>query len=742
MAFALALPAAGPPAQEGGLTTRWASRVSAEHPHPEYPRPQLVRPRWRSLNGPWDYAIRPAGTPSMGVPQGRILVPFPLESRLGGVRKTLPRDHVLWMRRRFRAPELRPGERLWLRFGAVDWRCRVQVDGRDVGAHEGGYDAFGFDVTEALRGRDEHEIVVRIEDPTDGGFQPRGKQTRRPGGIWYTPSSGIWQTVWMEPVPPTHARAVWCVSDLANERVTVHVELSGRARRVEAAASADGAPVAVARTGPCEGVARIDLRIEEPRLWSPEDPFLYDLRVTVDAASGTDEVTSYFGMREIGLGRDERGAVRILLNGQPRFLLGVLDQGFWPDGLYTAPTDEALRFDLECAKAFGFDLIRKHVKVEPQRWYWHCDRLGLVVWQDMPSGDRAMPRGGPDLRRSEPSRRVFYRELGAMIDGLRAHPCVVAWVPFNEGWGQFDTHEVLAWVKRRDPTRLVDGPSGWNDRGAGDLRDVHAYPGPAMPPLEERRVAVLGEFGGLGLPVEGHLWTSRRSWGYRTYRDAQALRTAYASLLTGLRRLYAQGLAAAVYTQITDVESEVNGLITYDRAVQKLDAATLRALHAPFHHPPQDPVEHVLAPTAEAAPRTWRYTLEPPPPAWTRPDFDDRAWASGEAGFGTPGTPGARVRSRWDTAEIWLRRRFPVETAALHGAPHLRIHHDEDAEVWLNGKLLVRLRGYTTDYVLVPVPDLVEALEEGENVLAIHCRQTGGEQYVDAGLVEIEWRPR
>jgi hypothetical protein len=440
-------------------------------------------------------------------------------------------------------------------------------------------------------------------------------------------------------------------------------------------------------------------------------------------------------MRSIDVAPDDKRRPRLRLNGRPLFHVGTLDQGFWPDGLYTAPSDEALRFDIELTRALGFNAIRKHVKVEPDRWYHWADRLGVLVWQDMPSGDAFTETGRSEIDRNPESAAIFEAELLRLVEGRGNHPSVVVWVLFNEGWGQYDTARLTRRVRELDPTRLVDSASGWNDLGTGDIHDVHAYPGPAAPPPEPQRAAVLGEFGGLGLPVEGHTW-SRSSWGYRGVDDGPDLARQYERLLRGVWELHEDGLAAAFYTQITDVETECNGLVTYDRAVVKADAARIAAANR-GEVPRLVPV--VATARTEAA--TWKYTLERPPAGWERPEFDDSAWRSGPGGFGTAGVPGAIVRSEWSGPEIWLRRTFRLET--VPGGLVLEVHHDEDAEISINGVLAARLPGYTTLYEDLEIaPGALAALRTGaaENVLAVHCRQTFGGQYIDVGLARREAR--
>jgi hypothetical protein len=747
-AAAVLLGAPAAPAQwtpaKGPLQTRWAKDVTPDRVHPEYPRPQLVRKDWLNLNGLWDYAVRPRGEGRPDRSDGRILVPFPIESALSGVMKRVGNDQRLWYSRRFELPPGWKGKRVLLHFGAVDWEAEVWVNGKSAGTHRGGYDPFRFDVTNLLAPEGPQEVVVAAWDPTDSGKQPLGKQHRNPHGIWYTPTTGIWQTVWLEPVPQAYISALKIVPDLDAKRARVTATAGGGSggARVRATVLDSGREVARA-----EGPAGqpIDLEIQGAKPWSPSSPFLYDLRVELlDGGAAVDAVESYFGLRKVSLGKDADGITRILLNGEPLFQLGPLDQGFWPDGLYTAPNDEALRWDVELTRRLGFNMCRKHVKVEPARWYSWCDRLGLLVWQDMPSGDAHVRPGRGEIQREPEAAQQFEAELGRMIDALENHPSIVLWVVFNEGWGQYDTVRLTSWVKERDPTRLADCASGWNDFPAGDVIDMHSYPGPGSPRPDERRAAVLGEFGGLGLPLAGHTWQEQRNWGYRSFETPEALTSAYVRLIDNLRPLIrSPGLSAAVYTQTTDVEIEVNGLVTYDREVMKLDEKQVVEAHRKVHLPP--PILRDILPTSEKEGAAWRYTTDRPADGWEAEGFDDAGWKEGPGGFGSRGTPGAVVRTEWTSPDIWLRRSFLLPKVAVK-EPRLRIHHDEDAEVHLNGRRIASVRGYTTGYVTLSIDaEGRSALRPGKNVLAVHCHQTGGGQYIDLGLVdfiEVEQGPR
>lgn len=567
----------------GPLQTRWAVDVSPDKVHPEYPRPQFVRERWQNLNGLWDYAIVPRGEDRPQQFAGQILVPFPVESSLSGVKKLVGEQNRLWYRRSFDVPADWKGQKLLLHFGAVDWETEVWVNGRSVGTHRGGYDPFSFDITSALEPNGPQEIVVAVFDPSDAGTQPRGKQVRKPENIWYTPTTGIWQTVWLEPVPKAHLEGLKITPDVDGGRVLVQANVAGAGDDaiVELTATDGGKTVATAQGKAGEEIA---LAIPDAKLWSPDAPHLYDLKAALQqGGKAADEASSYFGMRKSSLVRDSAGVLRFGLNGEPVFQFGPLDQGFWPDGLYTPPTDEALKYDIEMTKKLGYNMARKHVKVEPARWYYWCDKLGLLVWQDMPSGDRYIKPEEADIVRTPESSEQYDVELKALIDTHYNHPSIVLWVPFNEGWGQSDTARVTNWIKNYDPSRLVISASGWSDRGTGDAHDIHVYPGPKAPPNSETRAAVLGEYGGLGLPVPNHTWQDEKNWGYRSYKSQPELQAAYLELIEQLEPLVKQGLAAAVYTQTTDVEIEVNGLMTYDRELLKFDEAKLRAAHAPLY---------------------------------------------------------------------------------------------------------------------------------------------------------------
>jgi beta-galactosidase/beta-glucuronidase len=569
------------------ITTPWADKVNPLNPLPEYPRPQMVRNDWKNLNGLWDYAVTPA-TESMPKDfQGKILVPFAIESALSGVGKPVGPDNILWYRTKFTIPSTFKKKNILLHFGAVDWSSEIYINGVKAGSHKGGYDPFFFDITSLIKGSGPQLLELKVTDPVDKGPQPRGKQVLKPGGIWYTSVTGIWRTVWIEAVPVTHIDFMKMTPDIDNQNLAVDVRLTGQVQGDMIHISAWDGDKMVSEKEAVPG-AVVFLPVKETKLWTPDNPFLYDLKISVTRKGKTiDEVKSYFAMRKISLMPDETGVLRIMLNNKFVFQYGPLDQGWWPDGLYTAPTDEALLFDIVKTKEMGFNAIRKHVKTEPDRWYYHCDKTGMLVWQDMPSGDMGGHRwntnpgmeGGNDKVRTDESESIFRTEWNSIIDALYNHPCIVVWVPFNEAWGQFKTAEITKWTMQKDPSRLVNSASGGNFHQVGHILDMHNYPGPVMPKAEifgSRQAIVLGEFGGLGLPLEGHTWLDKNNWGYRSFRDADTLFMTYNNYLNQIVPFINKGLSAAIYTQTTDVEVECNGLMTYDRKVIKIPEGKLK----------------------------------------------------------------------------------------------------------------------------------------------------------------------
>ncbi|MDR0714789.1 MAG: beta-galactosidase [Bacteroidales bacterium] len=564
------------------IKTQWAEQINPDKVLPEYPRPLIERNEWLNLNGLWEYAIVPRGHVEPAAFDGKILVPFAVESSLSGVQKGVGESEELWYKRDFTVPTHWKNRQVILNFGAVDWKADVFVNDILIGSHQGGYTPFSFNITPFLSGKTKDKLAVRVWDPSDKGYQPRGKQVTNPQGIWYTSVTGIWQTVWLEPVAENHITAVKPVSDIDNNVLAVTVFASGQNNNVIEVKLLDkGQVIATAK-----GIQGKELRlsVENPSLWSPDNPYLYYLQISLIAGGKTvDEVKSYTAFRKISVKRDANGLMRMQLNNKNLFHYGPLDQGWWPDGLYTAPTDEALVFDIKKTKQWGFNMIRKHVKVEPARWYYHCDREGVMVWQDMPSGDhgrylydQCKYNGGMDAKRSQVSIANYYREWKEIMDLCDSHPSVVVWVPFNEAWGQFDTEKVAEWTVEQDPSRLVNPASGGNHRPCGHIMDLHNYPAPDMCLFDPVRVNVLGEYGGIGLPLEEHLWWQKRNWGYIQFKSSDEVTTEYVKYAQQLKDLVKRGFSAAVYTQTTDVEGEVNGLMTYDRKAVKINEADVR----------------------------------------------------------------------------------------------------------------------------------------------------------------------
>ncbi|SHM94424.1 glycoside hydrolase family 2 protein [Chitinophaga sp. CF418] len=561
------------------IKTRWAKEVSPTNALPEYPRPQMVRENWQNLNGLWNYTITPKDAAMPSGYQEQILVPYPLESALSGVKKPLQPSENLWYKRAFTKPALKDGEHVLLHFGAVDWQATVYVNGKETGSHSGGYQAFSQDITAALKDG-ENEIVVKVFDPTSEGIGPHGKQVLNPANIYYTPTSGIWQTVWLETVPAAYISGLVMTPDIDKGILNVTVNAPA-GTNVELIASDAGTEVSKTKG---KAGAALKLPVKNAKLWSPSNPFLYDLTVKLTKGGQTvDQVKSYFGMRKIAIQKDEKGVDRIFLNNQAYFNLGTLDQGFWPDGLYTAPTDNALKFDIEAIKAMGFNTIRKHIKIEPARWYYHADKLGILVWQDFVNPNQGLPEG---------AKAEYEKETKETLEQLHNNPSITTWVIFNEKWGAYDQQRITEWVKATDPSRIVNGHSGEmlyvneqlrspspNAWVSADMTDVHSYPDPMDAPAEPGKARVLGEFGGIGVFIPDHQWNTSSAWGY-IQEKAAGLATKYTIMNQHLKLLEAAGLSGSIYTQPFDVEGEQNGLLTYDREVIKIPFDQMRKIHS------------------------------------------------------------------------------------------------------------------------------------------------------------------
>jgi len=564
--------------------TQWADQVNVDHPWNEYPRPIMERRNWINLNGLWEYAITEVDAERPDDMDGSILVPYPIESALSGVMKRVDKDDQLWYKRLIRLTGRMKSQRILLHFEAVDWHAKIWIDDKLLGEHKGGYSPFSFEISDHIKAGKEHELWLSVWDPTTEGTQAVGKQNSEPHGIWYTPSSGIWQTVWIEHVPESYIVDYLVTPDIDQGTATVTVD-------VDQAESDDQIELVVRDNGSIVINELIDigesvtLELDDAKLWTPDNPHLYQLEINLLRGSKrVDRVDGYFGMRKIALGKDDQGITRIMLNNAFVFQNGPLDQGFWPDGLYTPPSDEAMVFDLKELKKMGFNMLRKHVKVENRRFYYHTDRMGLLVWQDMPNAYFGVPANEIDAPNE--ATQQFEKELEQLVLTLDAHPSIVIWVPFNEGWGQYNTGDIVDLVKTLDPTRLINSASGWLDRGVGDIRDIHHYPDPRAPEAEENRSIVLGEFGGLGLPVPEHTWQQDKNWGYENMSGAESLLSKYENFYSTVYELVADpGLSAVVYTQTTDVEIETNGLLTYDRHLNKMGADNIRKAHEGYLAP-------------------------------------------------------------------------------------------------------------------------------------------------------------
>ncbi len=735
--------------QTAPVMTPWGEQLTAEDVWAVYPRPSMKRQEWMNLNGIWRYFKRS----SVNYDYERnassfskaILVPFPVESALSGIMDksfSSNRRATHMYRRTFTLPETFKGKNVLLHFGAVDWRSYVYVNGQLAGTHDGGSDPFAFDITPFLQEDAEQELQVAVWDPTNGG-QPNGKQSNSPSGIWYTPNSGIWQTVWLEPVSPTHIESYEPIPDIDNSTVSIKVKTSAPCSATLTVK--DGNRIVAKKTGPSDQT--FVLSIPSAKLWSPDEPNLYNLDISLnEGGTETDKVSGYFGMRKFSRGMVD-GHPAVLLNNKPLYMYGPLDQGWWPDGLLTPPSYEAMVFDLQTIKDFGMNMVRKHIKVENDLWFEWCDRHGLVVWQDMPSGC-----GSGDIGTLDYAMQNFYRENEAVINATRHHPCIGAWVVWNESWGQYPERG-MAHTRRavngvinanHDPGRFVHAVTGWVDVEMGDFLDVHSYPSPgaASNPVNER-VASCGEFGGINLFIENHMWAGS-DVNYTTVEDADTYTNLYDHYTDRLGELQKEkGLWMSVYTQITDVEQECNGLLTYDRKVLKVSAAQQAGMKAKIQriiNGRYKDATTIVAAGDEKSGILWKYTTSEPAGNWYATDFDASGWKTGQAGFGGGG------RTEWSSSNIWIRRTFQIDNfdASLLNDLRLWLFHDEDAEIYINGVLAAKMTGYNTKYEPWPLlPNALQALKTdgSDNVMAIHCKQTTGGQFIDCGLKLLNYTP-
>lgn len=736
-----------------GMLTRWATQVDPRNPLPEYPRPQMMREDWVNLNGLWNYAVTPKEATASEINDGEILVPFAIESAMSGVKRTFLPTEKLWYKRTFSIPSSWKKKRVMLNFGAVDYDCVVKINDKIVGGHTGGNCAFSFDITDHLTSNKNQTIVVEVTDPTDQGRQPRGKQVLEPKGIHYTAVSGIWKTVWLEPVAETYLERYIAVPDIDNSALHVKSFVVNGENDVKVKFTAFEGKRKVSEV---VAAANEDAVLEIPnvRLWDTDSPFLYDLKVEVlKDGKVKDEVDSYFGMRKISVEKDERGLPRIMLNNKFVFQYGFLDQGWWPDGLLTAPTDEALLYDIEFTKNAGYNTIRKHIKIESDRFYYHCDRLGLLVWQDAVSGDFFnLKNHNQDNTKTAEAAAQFELELQEMIDQLYNYPSIVNWVVFNEGWGQYGGKKWIEWTKRYDPSRLAE-VSGWVDFGNGDVIDVHRYPGPGRVESHgDERAFALGEFGGLGHPVIGHLWNPEmRNWGYATYEDKQEFVDVYKHMIFHLRTMIPEGLSAAIYTQTTDVEGEVNGMLTYDREVQKISEKELYELHSGLYSAPVE-LATIMA-NSDVESQKWSYTFKEPQEGWAKATSSPNGWIVGDGFFGNlhpdwqlgfsllerTSAKSHYPTTKWETKDIWLWKEFDVNQ--IPEFPLVRIKYDTKVEVFINGVEIADIDNRLAHYYH---SDLVrfdkEILKEGKNTIAIHAHhprfpKRALNQFIDAEIV-------
>lgn len=735
------------------LMTPWGEQIDTANVWQQYPRPQLVRQNWMNLNGVWQYFRRTGGvrlTHESNISRfsQRILVPFGVETALSGIQETnldVVANSTLMYRRTFTLTPDFKGKRTLLHFGAVDWQCAVFVNGEKVGEHRGGSNPFSFDITRYLLPSGEQELQVAVYDPSSRGGQPRGKQTTNPSGIWYTSCSGIWQTVWLEPVNTAYIERYELVPDAATGTVRVRVLANDPTCKFYLVAR-DGEEM-VASTERVRAGEEVTLTIPDAKLWTPDTPFLYnlDIYLCADNCQECDRARGYFGLRTFSRAMIN-GHPGFLLNGKPIFMYGPLDQGWWPDGLLTPPSYEAMIYDLQTIKALGMNMVRKHIKVEPDLWYEWCDRNGLIVWQDMPSGSE-----GGSLGSKKEIQHNFYEECEHIVQALKQHPCIGVWVPYNEGWGQDAGsgagHTTRGYLVVRnadaDLGRLMNAASGWTDFGFGDITDAHSYPSPnGMANKLNDRVNVCGEFGGITLMVKDHLWAGSQQT-YTQVNDSKAYTerfNQYTSALQALQQTH--GLWAGVYTQITDVEQEVNGILTYDRKVLKVNEEQLASIRQGILqtiHQRLTGAVSVVPAGDNATNVRWRYSTSRPAEGWEQEAFDDSQWKQGNAGFGKIDQPAARVRTNWSTNEIWIRRHFqlPGVTAENLNDLRLRLFYDEDTEIYINGVLAFTITGYNTTYQLFPFSDAARQalrLDGEDNVIAIHTKQTSGGQYIDCGF--------
>ena len=724
--------------QKAELPTRWMKDIDTNSPLPEYPRPQMVRKDWVNLNGLWEFKPGENGdkTPFGQTLSQKILVPFAVESAISGIKKHYDR---LWYRKELSIPKNWKGKKVILHFGAIDWESEIFLNGKSICIHRGGYDEIDIDITPYLKKGKTQELIVRVFDPTEKQGIPRGKQENPPHGllIMYTPVTGIWQTVWMEAVDENGIENFRITPDVDNKKLNLSVNTYGSNKEnlsIEAQVKWNGKVISVSESQPGTDM---QLPVPNPKLWSPETPNLYDLDIVVKQKNKViDKVESYFAMRKVDI-REDNGKTKIYLNDKPVYNYGLLDQGYWPDGLYTYPTEDALRYDVEIQRKLGFNMVRKHLKVEPKRWYYWADKLGLMVWQDMPSVNSYIHHK-PKIDTIQ-----FQQEYIRMVEGLYNVPSITSWIIYNELQGQKTadginpTRHMVELTRKLDSTRLINAASDNNYHDyVGDILDYHSYPPPKIIEPQYGMAGVCGEFGAIALEVTGHEWKPGEGVGMLTVHSQEELEKIYDEYIHMLLQFKTyNAMSGAVFTQLTDVEQEVNGLLTYDR-VLKVDMDKIRALNEKLIYQDVAKTEYFIK-DAITSPCEWKYTMEKPLSGWNMETFNDSGWETGISGFGNGNPPNTNEQTNWNTTDIWLRKTFDMREFSANELEKLTmvVYYDEDCEIYINGVLATTQTGYVSNYKKLAISkDALKSLKAGKNVVAVHCKQTTGGQYFDLGL--------